>query len=82
MLGFTIPLSNTTVLTGQRILIKWLLEHIALPLSPNAQEVEVDQYARCYILALLGDTIFMDKSGDRMHLMFLEFAESSKSAIV
>ena len=36
LLGFTIPLSNTTVLTGQRILIKWLLEHIALPLSPNA----------------------------------------------
>ncbi|KAK9986427.1 hypothetical protein SO802_031378 [Lithocarpus litseifolius] len=56
-------------LNGQRILIKRLLEEIADPLPPNAKEDQLHKYARCYILALLGDTIFMDKSGDRLHLM-------------
>ncbi|XP_075636600.1 serine/threonine-protein phosphatase 7 long form homolog [Castanea sativa] len=36
------------------------------------KEVVVHQYARCYILALLGDTIFADKSGDRVHTMWLQ----------
>ncbi|XP_075633308.1 serine/threonine-protein phosphatase 7 long form homolog [Castanea sativa] len=35
--------------------------------------MQIHQYARCYILALLGDKLFMDKSGDRVHLMFLAF---------
>ena len=30
------------------------------------------QYAQCYILALLGDTIFADKSGDGVHMMWLQ----------
>ena len=49
-------------LTGQRILINRLLEQVAGPLPPNAEEDELYKYARCYILALLGDTIFDDKS--------------------
>ena len=32
----------------------------------------VHQYARCYILALLADTIFADKFGDRVHMMWLQ----------
>ncbi|XP_075640361.1 serine/threonine-protein phosphatase 7 long form homolog [Castanea sativa] len=56
-------------LHGQRILIQQLLEAVANPLLPNAIEDQLHKYARCYILALLGDTIFMDKSGDRVHLM-------------
>ncbi|XP_075658821.1 serine/threonine-protein phosphatase 7 long form homolog [Castanea sativa] len=35
--------------------------------------MQIHQYARCYILALLGDKLFMDKSRDRVHLMFLAF---------
>ena len=37
----------------------------------DVAEVAVHQYARCYILALLADTIFADKSGDRVHTMWL-----------
>ena len=59
------------VLKGQRILIKKLLEKIDQELPDGAAEVVVHQYARCYILALLADTIFADKSGDRVHMMWL-----------
>ena len=58
-------------LTGQRILISRLLEQVAGPLPPNAEEDELHKYAQCYILALLGNTIFGDKSDDRVHLMWV-----------
>uniref|UniRef100_A0A7N2RB12 CRAL-TRIO domain-containing protein n=1 Tax=Quercus lobata TaxID=97700 RepID=A0A7N2RB12_QUELO len=45
---------------------------VANPLPPDAEEDQLHKYARCYILALLGDTIFMDKFGDRVHLMASE----------
>ena len=61
-----------TVLRGQRILIKKLLEKIDQGLPNDAVEVVVHQYARRYILALLVDTIFADKSGDRVHTMWLQ----------
>ena len=60
------------MLKGQRILIKKLLEKIDQGLPDDAAEVVVHQYARCYILALLADTIFTDKSGDRVHTMWLQ----------
>ncbi|XP_075633577.1 serine/threonine-protein phosphatase 7 long form homolog [Castanea sativa] len=64
-LGFR-PINNQRKeLHGQKILIQRLLEAIANPLPPNATEHQLHKYARCYILALLGDTIFMDKFGDR-----------------
>ncbi|XP_075670469.1 serine/threonine-protein phosphatase 7 long form homolog [Castanea sativa] len=73
LLGFGVPENDNKTLVGQRILISRLVERIAEPLPHDATEEQVHQYARCYILALLGDKIFMDKSGDRVHLMFLEF---------
>ena len=72
LLGFTPPNDNKT-LVGQRILISRLIEAIAAPLPHDATKIQIHQYARCYILALVGDKLFMDKSGDRVHLMFLEF---------
>ena len=66
-------------LTGQRILIKRLLEQVAYPLPPNAKEDQLHKYAQCYILALLGDTIFMDKSGDRVHLMWVQQLEDLRN---
>ncbi|XP_050266479.1 serine/threonine-protein phosphatase 7 long form homolog [Quercus robur] len=69
-LGFRpVNQDNHKQLDGQRILINRLLEEVTNPLPPNAEEDQLHKYARCYILALLGDTIFMDKSGDRVHLM-------------
>ncbi|XP_065628827.1 serine/threonine-protein phosphatase 7 long form homolog [Quercus suber] len=66
-------------LDGQRILISRLLEQVAGPLSANAEEDDVHKYARCYILALLGDTIFADKSGDRVHLMWVQQLEDLRN---
>ena len=73
MLGIQIPNDPQTVLKGQRILIPALVERIRQPLPPVANEIQVHQYACCYILALLGDMVFLDKSGDMVHLMWLEF---------
>ena len=67
---------NHKQLDGQRILINRLLEEVANPLPPDAEEDQLHKYARCYILALLGDTIFMDKSGDRVHLMWVQQLEN------
>ena len=73
LLGFGVPENDNKTLVGQRILINHLVKRIAEPLPHNATEIQIHQYARCYILMLLGDKIFMDKLGDRVHLMFLEF---------
>ncbi|KAL0006607.1 hypothetical protein SO802_008109 [Lithocarpus litseifolius] len=73
LLGFEVPANDNTTLVGQRILISRLVQRIAEPLPHDATEIQIHQYARCYILALIGDKLFMDKSGDRVHLMFLEF---------
>ena len=66
-------------LHGQRILINRLLQQVAEPLPPNAEEDHLHRYTRCYILALLGDTIFMDKSGDRVHLMWVQQLEDLRN---
>ena len=68
MLGIA---TNGTLLKGQRIQIKKLLEKIDQGLLDGAAKVVVHQYAWCYILVLLVDTIFADKSGDRVHTMWL-----------
>ena len=66
MLGIA---TNGVVLKGQRILIKKLLEKIDQGLLDGAAKVVVHQYAWCYILALLANTIFIEKSGYRVHTM-------------
>ncbi|XP_030936102.1 protein MAIN-LIKE 2-like [Quercus lobata] len=72
LLGFT-PTNDKKVLVGQRILINRLVDAIVEPLPHDATEVQIHQYVRCYILALLGDKLFVNKSGDKVHLMLLEF---------
>ena len=64
--------TNAVVLKGQRILINKLLEKINQGLPNGVVEVVLHQYAWCYILALLADTIFANKSGDRVHTMWLQ----------
>ena len=53
-----------------------LIDHIGQPLPLDANELQVHQYAHCYVLALQGDMIFVDKSKDRVHLMWLEFMQN------
>ena len=69
MLGIV---TNSVVLQGQRIQIKQPLEKVDERLPDGAAEVTMYQYARCYILELLGDTIFADNSGDRVYTMWLQ----------
>ena len=80
LLGFGVSENDNKTLVGQRILISHLVEHIAEPLPHDATEIQIHQYARCYILTLLGDKIFIDKLGDRMHLMFLEFLRNLRDS--
>ena len=73
LLGFAVSTNDKKTLVRQKILINRLVEHIAKPLPHDAMKIQIHQYAQCYILALLGDKIFMDKLGDGVHLIFLEF---------
>ena len=75
LLGFT-PANDNKILVGQRILISRLVDAIATPLPHDATEIQIHQYAQCYILALLGDKLFMDKLGDKVHMIFLEFMQN------
>nr|XP_023908916.1 serine/threonine-protein phosphatase 7 long form homolog [Quercus suber] len=79
MLGIQIPNGHQTVLKGQRILKPALVERIRQSLPSDANEIQVHQYARCYILALLGDMVYLDKSRDRVHLMWLEFMQNLRN---
>ena len=62
MLGIQIPNGRQTMLKGQRILIPALMDQIRQSLPLNANEIQVHQYTRCYIVALLGDMLFLNKS--------------------
>ena len=73
LLGFGVPMNDIKTLARQRILISRLVERIVEPLPHDAIEIQIHQYVRCYMLALLGDKIFIDKLRDRVHLMHLEF---------
>ena len=73
LLGFGVPVNNNKTLARQRILIRRLVDAIARPLPHDATEIQIHHNAQRYILALVGDKLFIDKSGDRVHLMFLEF---------
>ena len=68
-LGFEPVNDDTKVLIGQRIVVKRLFEQVVCPLPPYVEEDQLQKFEGCYILVLLGDTIFMDKSDDRMHLI-------------
>ncbi|KAK9992927.1 hypothetical protein SO802_022630 [Lithocarpus litseifolius] len=65
--------ANTAVLEGARVKAKWLEDQFRNPLPADATDVRVQQYARFYILEMLAGTLFMDKSGERNSLMYLQF---------
>ena len=73
LLGFGVPVNDNKTLARQRILIRRLIDAIARPLPHDATEIQIHHNAQHYILALVGDKIFMNNLGDRVHLMFLEF---------
>ncbi|XP_030957668.1 protein MAINTENANCE OF MERISTEMS-like [Quercus lobata] len=64
---------NTGVLEGASIKAKWLEDQFRDPLPVDAPEALVQKYARFYILELLGGTLFMDKSGERISVRYLQY---------
>uniref|UniRef100_A0A2N9ECY8 Aminotransferase-like plant mobile domain-containing protein n=1 Tax=Fagus sylvatica TaxID=28930 RepID=A0A2N9ECY8_FAGSY len=66
-------------LDGSRLNMKWLQDTFAV-LPDDANEVTVQQYTRAYILELLGGSYFADKSGEKVHLMFLPMLEDFDAA--
>jgi hypothetical protein len=59
--------------------MKWLQDTFGV-LPNDANEVTVQRYTRAYILELLGGSYFADKSGKKVHLMFLPFLEDFDAA--
>ena len=57
---------NTAVMEGPGVKAKWLEERFSNPLPADATKVLVQQYAR-----LLGGMLFMDKSSERVSIMYL-----------
>ena len=58
---------------GPRVKAKWLEDRFPNPLPVDAPDALVQQYARFYIVEMLGGRLFMDKGGDRISIMYLQF---------
>ena len=58
---------------GLRVKAKWFEEWFSNPFPTDATEMLVQQYARFYILGKLGGMLFMDKSGEWLSIMYLQF---------
>ena len=64
---------NMAVLCGARLRASWLESRFSNPFSANATDLIVQWYTRFYILEMLGGMLFMDKSGERLSIMYLQF---------
>ena len=62
---------NIAVMEGPRVKAKWFDERFSNPLPADTTEVLVQQYARFYIQGMLGGMLFMDKSSERVSIMYL-----------
>jgi hypothetical protein len=63
-----IPPENQMV--GQSVKLKWLKDTFA-DIPSNATTERVKMHCRAYMLRLIGGLIIPDKSGNRVHLMYL-----------
>lgn len=61
---------DQTVLHGSSLKLNWL-QTLFLQPPPDADDITLEQYARAYILGLIGSTLFADKSGADVQLIFL-----------
>ena len=59
-----------TDLNRQCLCLTWLSQSFP-NLEPDADEESIRQYARAYILQLIGGFLFSGKSSNKVHLMFL-----------
>ena len=61
---------DVRLLKGCRINMGWLRRQFPVP-PPGADEVALIRYTRAYIMQLMGGSIFADKSGNLVSLLFL-----------
>ncbi|KAF7812885.1 serine/threonine-protein phosphatase 7 long form-like protein [Senna tora] len=66
-------------LDGQRLSLVWLQENFN-QLNENATEVEVQQFARAYILRLIGGMLMVDHSSHYVYLMYLPLLKDLQQA--
>ena len=66
-------------LDGCCLSMTWLSETFNV-LPDDANEVIVQQYARAYILEMLGGSVFADTSRDKVHFLWLMFLEDFNTA--
>ena len=64
---------NTTTMEGPKVKASQLEQRFSNLFSADATKVLVQQYARFYILGMLGGILFMDKSGEHLSIMYLQF---------
>ena len=61
-------------LNGSWLSTVWLGERFS-KFFPNANDIAIQYYTRAYILQLMKRCLFMDKSKNLMHIMFLPLLE-------
>ena len=66
-------------LDGQRLYLTWLSRSFP-SLALDADEEFIRRYARAYILQLIGGFLFLGKSSDKVHLMFLPLLQDFEAA--
>ncbi|CAH9134587.1 unnamed protein product [Cuscuta epithymum] len=70
-----------TDIRGSALRMAWLREHF-VGLPADADDDVVQQYARAYILMLMGASTFADKSGNEVQVLYLPILESFDVAAV
>ena len=66
-----IPVKGESIV-GSMIKLKWLSDHL-LPIDENSSIEVIYAHARAYILGLLGGVLMLDKTGNKVHLMYLNY---------
>uniref|UniRef100_A0A2N9FIV9 Aminotransferase-like plant mobile domain-containing protein n=1 Tax=Fagus sylvatica TaxID=28930 RepID=A0A2N9FIV9_FAGSY len=62
-------------LDGSRIILPWLSKQFQASITTKTDEQIVQQYAQFYMLCMLGGNIFVDKSNNKVHVVWLQFLE-------
>nr|KYP63451.1 Serine/threonine protein phosphatase 7 long form isogeny [Cajanus cajan] len=57
-------------LFGSMIKLRWLRDNI-LPLLEQPTEEQLHAHVRAYLLGLIGGVLMLDKTGNKVHLMYL-----------
>ena len=67
LLGFTPPID---AISGARLRLTTVRAHFTAHLPEDAADVTVQQMARCYCMLLIGGSLFLDKSGNKVSLLY------------